>query len=366
MLAAVGLSPQVVTETVYALYRSGGRKALPTEVHVLSTSTGIDHARYALLGKNRWFARLLEDHELPPITFTDTHLHLIEGADGAALDDIRRRGDNEAVADATLRFVRRFTEDEHCAVHASIAGGRKTMGFLLGYAMMLCARPQDRLSHVLVSAPFESSPDFFYPLPGLQIQTRDRVLRDAGDAEVMLADIPLLSLRGRLPTALGRNDAGLAETIEALNLAVGPPRLRIELGTGRVVAGGTAFRLPPKPLAMLSVFARRTLAANPPLAAPAGDDQPDAEWGARLLAERRLVSGEAAYLKAATRYARGMTRNELSEELSVLNGTLRQQLGSAAAAYLVHDGGCRPRRYSLAIAAEHITLLAPGQESPGR
>lgn len=67
-------------------------------------------------------------------------------------------------ADAIVELVRRCTQDDQTALHVSIAGGRKTMGFFMGYALSLYGRPQDRLSHVLVSAPFESNHDF-YDLP---------------------------------------------------------------------------------------------------------------------------------------------------------------------------------------------------------
>ncbi|MBV5299598.1 MAG: TIGR02584 family CRISPR-associated protein, partial [Rhodoferax sp.] len=76
--------------------------------------------------------------------------------------DIRSPADNRAAADFITAQVRAITADSGCALHASIAGGRKTMGFYLGYALSLFGRPQDRLSHVLVSEPFESSYDFFY------------------------------------------------------------------------------------------------------------------------------------------------------------------------------------------------------------
>ena len=55
-------------------------------------------------------------------------------------------------------LIRAFTADPESALHVSIAGGRKTMGFFLGYALSLYGRAQDKLSHVLVSPPFESSP----------------------------------------------------------------------------------------------------------------------------------------------------------------------------------------------------------------
>ena len=51
------------------------------------------------------------------------------------------------------------------SLHVSIAGGRKTMGFYVGYALSLFARDQDRLSHVLVPPSLESRQDFFYPPP---------------------------------------------------------------------------------------------------------------------------------------------------------------------------------------------------------
>ncbi|MEF8766961.1 CRISPR-associated ring nuclease [Candidatus Accumulibacter contiguus] len=43
------------------------------------------------------------------------------------------------------------------------------MGFFLGYALSLYGRPQDKLSHVLVSAPFESSLGFYYPTPSSHV-----------------------------------------------------------------------------------------------------------------------------------------------------------------------------------------------------
>ena len=44
------------------------------------------------------------------------------------------------IADAITALVRALTADPGSAVHASIAGGRKTMGFYLGYALSLFGR----------------------------------------------------------------------------------------------------------------------------------------------------------------------------------------------------------------------------------
>ncbi len=53
------------------------------------------------------------------------------------MDGIRTPEDNEAAADPTLERGRQLTACPRCAVHASVAGSRKTMGASLGDAMGL-------------------------------------------------------------------------------------------------------------------------------------------------------------------------------------------------------------------------------------
>ena len=48
LLAVTGLSPQVVTETVFALARAKPA-AVPTEIHVITTAEGAERARLSLL-----------------------------------------------------------------------------------------------------------------------------------------------------------------------------------------------------------------------------------------------------------------------------------------------------------------------------
>src|SRR5947209_15251583 len=57
LLAVTGLSPQVVTETVYALTRIEPA-FVPTEVHLLTTGEGAERAKLTLLSeKPGWFHR---------------------------------------------------------------------------------------------------------------------------------------------------------------------------------------------------------------------------------------------------------------------------------------------------------------------
>lgn len=162
LLCVTGLSPQIVTETLYALAHATPA-FIPSEIHLLTTSEGARLAKAALLhADGGQFHALLADY--PGIgrpAFDEGSIQVITGPDGQPLADIRTPEENAAAADCITALVAGLTRDEHAALHVSIAGGRKTMGFYLGYAFSLYARPQDRLSHVLVSSPFENHPEFF-------------------------------------------------------------------------------------------------------------------------------------------------------------------------------------------------------------
>lgn len=359
LLAVTGLSPQIVTETLYALAVGSEPPFVPTEVHVITTSEGAERIRLALLSEAPgWFARLRHDYGLPAIAFTDEHIHVLQDGAGRPLADIRSPADNLCAADHITALVRTLTAEKDAALHVSIAGGRKTMGFFVGYALSLFGRTQDRLSHVLVSEPFEASWNFFYPTPYSNvIETAARTLADTRDATVTLAEIPFVSLRHDLPGALLAGTASFEATVEAARAAVGPATLEIDLTRRRVSAAGKTFQLPPAELALLSVFARRAACGEPALPAPP-KEAPDPEWAQRYLRELRAITGPLADLSKTEHTLRhGMDGGYFSSRLSKLRTVLRDQLGAAAAApYLIDDGGRRPKRYRLTLDAAAVRI----------
>ncbi len=107
-------------------------------------------ARLSLLSEDPgWFHALRRDYDLPEIRFDPEDIAELVDADGQPLPDIRNRAENDRAADQIVDLLRNLTSDPDAALHVFIAGGRKTMGYYLGYALSLFGRPQDRLSHVL-------------------------------------------------------------------------------------------------------------------------------------------------------------------------------------------------------------------------
>lgn len=350
LLAVTGLSPQVVTETLFALAVEQAPAFVPTQVQLITTAEGAERARLSLLSDDPgWFARLLGDYALPPVTFGPEQIHVLQDGAGRPLDDIRTPDGNERAADLITEKVRELTADPRSALHASIAGGRKTMGFYLGYALSLYGRSQDRLSHVLVPEPFESSWDFFYPTPYSRvITTRDNKLVNTAEAEVALAEIPFVSMRHGMPAVLLDGKSSFSEAVAAARRALGPKELIIDYAARRIRAGGAIVDLPPALLAFLGWVARRRVQQGELVNCPA-EGVPEYAFAEEYLDEYRAIIGEMGDdERTARRLRKGMDKAFFSETKSKLHRTLRERLAAAATPYLVASSG-RPRRYGLDV-----------------
>ena len=337
---------------------------VPTEVHVITTAEGRDHAALTLLHPSQGrFAHFLEDFGLGErIRFDESHIHTLEGHNGQALEDIRTEADNVAAADAITALMRRFTADPTAALHVSIAGGRKTMGFYLGYALTLFGRPQDRLSHVLVSAPFESNHEFYYPPPASRVLfTRENKPINTSDAEITLAEIPFVSLRHGLPAELLAGGASYSETVAAARHSFQPARLVIDLTAQSVRCGEKAVPMPPQIFAWYAWLAKRRSADHPPVRYT--DDV-----AGEFLAVYRLVVGATAhdYEAAAEVLRDGIPREFFQEKKARVNRLLKTALGAGAEAYVIHPSGERPRQhFGLTLAVDAIQFISTTTSQKG-
>lgn len=264
MVCVTGLSPQVVTETIYALAHQP-EPWVPTEVHILTTREGASRAKLLLLAPDRnQFGKLVDELDLGAIAFDEGHIHILQDGSGRPMEDIRTQADNMATADGILRKVAEFSADPDCAIHVSLAGGRKSMGFFAGYALSLCGRPQDRLSHVLVSPEFESNAQFFFPPREPRVLfTRDQTPISTRDAVIELADIPFVRLRANAPREL-IEQGNFREVVEAAQRVSGSPTLRVFLSDRTIECAGEAIQLSNMELAVYAWHAWRSVELKEP------------------------------------------------------------------------------------------------------
>ena len=353
LLALTGLSPQVLTETLYAMGASRGVSEVPNEIHVVTTGTGRRRLAEMLGPDNAILSKLAAELGLPAFQLPTAHIHVIKDAAGTILEDISNPEENVRYANLVTSLLRELTTDPLSKLDVSIAGGRKTMGFLLGYAFSLFARPQDQLSHVLVSYPFEAVADFHYPTkdPHLVVTPDGRWL-DARDALVNLVAIPVVSLRAGLPVALLTGASSYEELVGAAKRKFEAPRLVLRRRSRLVTAGGVTFRLPPEEMIHYLLVARRTLVGLPPLPSPAVGET-FKEWHKLAKLERQGMHGVATRdtnpLDLSSVTGRDRVIDGVSQALSRLKSSINKNLGMDALPYLVFDGNSRPRRYSLRL-----------------
>ncbi len=365
LLCVVGLSPQVVTETIFALTILQSPPFKPTEIYVITTRDGGERVILTLLdNESGAFFKLAQDYnlDLPKNAFVPDHVRVIHNNYGVPLDDIVTGEDNRAAADALSDFLRQLTEDSSAAIHVSIAGGRKTMGFFVGYALSLFGRQQDRLSHVLVPVEFEGHPQFFYPPPKPQVLfTRDNRPVRTDSARVSLADIPFVRLRHGVPQDLVAGTGSYARAVASVQQRLGPPELIIDLTKRQAIAAGQALPLPSVLFAWIAWFAERCRRE--------GADASALHWSeadaADFLSIYESIRGAAdpRVDRARASLIGGMTREYFEEKTARYNKLVRTVLGPRAGVYCLQPSGRRPRtRVGLRLPPEAIRFV--GEDGP--
>ncbi|WP_218916122.1 CRISPR-associated ring nuclease Csm6 [Tolumonas auensis] len=260
LVAVTGASPQVLTETLYALYTQG--KIFPQEVYVITTQNAKDILVEGLFHDGHW-QRLITDYQMPAIKFDESHIWLIADDEGRVLDDAKAEADQTIMADFITRKTAELTADPDCSVHASLAGGRKTMAFYMGYAMSLYGREQDALSHVFVNDEFEFVKDFYYPTPYDNVITGKKPgdTVNTRDAIVTLAEIPFVRMRRHFEQDLLTHiqDASFSKTVALMNAAQQADHLDVAISyKARTVSVlGVDIKLSAKLLALYLMIAEQ-------------------------------------------------------------------------------------------------------------
>ena len=357
LLAVVGLTPQVVTETLFALIVGQQYPFIPTRLKLITTGNAYSRLHAQLLddknGKLYAFARDYAPELLPRIS--DTEIVVLRDAQERELPDIASADDSTAAADQIIEIVREATRAHDRAICASIAGGRKSMGFLLGYAMSLFGRPQDRLSHVLVNKPFQDQPAFFYPPPQSQLilASPDASPVSTDEARITLTDIPFLRLRETLPDWLLTRHSGFAETIADAQGELAPVRLTLCVAQSELRCAGESLRLSPVEFAFAWWLAEKWLEERP---AHMGISWRDAR-PADFLIYYAKVAKEGHRQRVAQALGTAMEQQWFEQRVSRLNKLVKRHLGVFSRYCRITSHGKRPfTRYGFSPALAEIRI----------
>lgn len=356
-----GLTPQVITETIYALCKLD-IPFIPTELHIITTTTGAERVNHQLIDRG-WYQALAEelDISLPPLE--SKNIHVIDHATGEYSDVLSVKSTTDTSDDIT-RVIQEISKDEVCAIHASITGGRKTMGFYLGHAMSLFGRKQDRLSHVVASSQFEHHSDFFFPTSQSNViysNTHTKDALDTKDAEVSLIDIPFVRLRHGLPLELLSEEyVSYSMLVDAAQENFTIPKVTIVKDSHKVVIDGEVIRMSSQYFAWYYWMAKERKERY---------DKPNKGYS-RYDEDGVKERFKTAYLEVDSEASHGYEQAEISmsnderwrdffrEKGSLIKKLLHRELGPRAKPYCIDTAGKRPYTVNgLNILPENISIV---------
>jgi len=220
LLVVSGMRPAILTSTIWALAHESP-PVIPDRIIAVTTVAGRDAIRRELFAPPAsgrpcvWdtlrAALAADGHDLAGrLVFGDTgeDLRVFTAPDASdrsqELADLQTAAHYEQAADLLLDVVRTLTEVDGTRLIASVSGGRKPLVSLLAGALSFLGRPQDRLVHALVNAPFENPtlrPPLYFPQqPPIKHRFFDanadveRTVSSA-TAELDLVDVPFVRLR---------------------------------------------------------------------------------------------------------------------------------------------------------------------------
>ncbi|MBV6479135.1 MAG: hypothetical protein HGGPFJEG_01896 [Ignavibacteria bacterium] len=193
LICVSGLSPQIITETLFAL--SVKNKITIDEIIIVTTKVGKDlilgKIPYSVNNKKVYIKlsdkikELCKLFKLKEINLSAKNV--IEATEeNISLYDIRTDEHNILFPNRICEVIRENSEDNNTTLHCSISGGRKTMSVFMGYALSLFGRNQDKLYHVLTKEENEKNRLYFFPSKANK------------KSEIELSNIPFVRLRGIL------------------------------------------------------------------------------------------------------------------------------------------------------------------------
>jgi CRISPR-associated protein (TIGR02584 family) len=362
LLFVAGASPQIITETVYGLLQRGA--VAPTRVRVMTTTAGRQRIRTELLGRGGHWVGLAREHpQARAFHLAARDVVVLQDSNGRPLDDVRSDADNVAAADQIASTVADLTRDGAPPLHASIAGGRKTMGYSLAAAMMLHGRREDRLSHVLVHPASLEGSDFFYPPARPTGLCRYRradgraVSVQASAIRVELAELPFPRLRILKDMTRARKLA-FSELVRQIQFdldLLASPGVTVRAADDVIACAGRPLHLTPVQVEIYALLAERRKGGCPlrecggcPVCfLPA--EEIAGMFRARL--SQRMRARESAGVGAEWGGA------NFRPERQKINGKIREVLRDASEPYVIRAiGDKRNRLYGISVAPDAITI----------
>ncbi|HRI85851.1 MAG TPA: CRISPR-associated ring nuclease Csm6, partial [Ignavibacteria bacterium] len=207
LICVSGLTPQIITETLFCL--SWQRKIKIDELYIVTTSVGREvilgiHEKIKLPPLKNELKRLSKMYKInnPKFDYNDTHI-IVAKEQSIELDDIRNDKHNKLFPNKLCEFINEKSFYKDNVLYCSISGGRKSMSIDMAFALSLFGRENDKLLHVLT----HENQEFKGFFPENKKQERD----------LELAELPFVRLRSIIAKETGNKSFSKMKFTDIVN-----------------------------------------------------------------------------------------------------------------------------------------------------
>lgn len=271
LISVVGMSPAVVTESIWGLHLEHP-ELVPDEVVVYTTRLAWDNMQKALTA-SKGGVSVWEDLQQKVGKSVRLRKRIFEDTQGGELADIVTSADQELVADQLLRGIREFKNPQQgkYRVVASVAGGRKSMSALMYAAMSLGAEADDLITHVLAEEVATSCPEFFFPAQEKQeLVNRKGEAFTAAGVQIEMAEIPFVPLASLVKQTDFKPDGCFTRLVKrarevVTRLSPEETKIRLSMTECKVRINGQELKLDARPYTLMAILVTHATLGNEPL-----------------------------------------------------------------------------------------------------
>lgn len=332
--------PCALTQTLHSLL-SLEPHSYPTEIYLLTTPIGLE--RFRCTDQTRFkadidrLAQCMNMRRGRAVSWDLNEKHLL---------CFESHADNRGYHSGALHIMEILQElctDSQCCVHVHIGCAPSGLGMLVGHALSIFGRSQDRLTLVDVSS--------VLPIPELSMHSDQCSFKD-----VQLTEFPLFKVRSGLIEKVLSGELSCEQSLQKLHTPINAPiQVSFNLRQRCVLIGDKTVKLPPVPFVVyLWMMHLHTQGALPGL--PGHD----------LTLESFLSVCRQVFSRYSATYENIVSTTKtpefflqfFREKRSIINNRLKKRLGAAEAEpYLIQSNGRRLHiQYRLGIDRNQIDL----------
>jgi CRISPR-associated protein (TIGR02584 family) len=249
LIITMGETPQIVTETVYALLKDRDLPWIPDRIILATTGSGErifrngsdidfkgDKLRIPikpLVGETGQLKALYNVLGRSDV-FVEPEIQTARTPDGLVINDVRSEFEIDAFAELVMDLVRDVTANPETELHLSFAGGRKTMSTTTAQILSIFGRSQDILSHCLVEdLNVEKSDDFWWPGNNPATNTQN--------AKILLHESPYVRFRASISEteAITNRTLTFKQIVDQANNALSAKTITLDLVNFTILVGNT-------------------------------------------------------------------------------------------------------------------------------